>query len=176
MKRIIELQTEPRTLVLGEDQIHPQDEEEEPKDDDQEHSIPDDIDLPRYLFNSNLDSLPGYTNIRKQLKQKRHYEEFVKETRKILRLFSNKERKYDSKLVLYVCQLAEHYFSKPKSGPVKEEAVIQSVKGFYNDDECLVKSIIDLVLPNIQKSNVVRRLRSKTTTFFFGILAALVKR
>lgn len=172
MKRIVETSASTRTLNLGDDgsmvQILP--EQSQPLPQPIVAPIPVEI-PPKHLFNSNLKDLQGFRDMRKNLKIKNSLYEFISETAKILDLFSSKDRKYDAKLVQFVCEMAENFFvSHIKMGAIKEEAVIEVVKKFYNNDVELVKSIIQLVLPFVKKTNALRRLKFRVTRFFLVIM------
>lgn len=121
--------------------------------------------------------LGGFREIRKSVKMKILEDQFVMETKKILEYLDKNDKKYDSKIVLWVCNSAEQYFvSHKKMGEIKKRAVVNSVKMFYNDDARLVESIIDLVFPLIKKSNILRRSYNRVSRFVFLCLATLVSR
>jgi hypothetical protein len=54
-------------------------------------------------------------------------------------------------------------------GSLKEDAVIACVKQYFNNDIELVLKIIQLVLPNIPKSNFLRRNKNKIYNFFLQV-------
>ena len=168
MKRIIEQ----KSFVLGDDSFENNVVSISPP----VVSVPEEIIIPpKVLFNSNLKELNGFRDLRKQLKLKKLEAEFIFETSKVLSLFHNDDKKYDSQCVAYVAQLAEDYFiSHPKLGEIKERAVIESVKQYYNLDEKLVKSIIALVLPVIKKSTTYRRISNAVVFFLSRIVCDLL--
>ena len=168
MKRIISPQVS-RTMILGDDSVM---ESDEPKHLEAENVVlgvpsspPKDV-PPKELFGSNLKNLNGYREMRKKIKLQRLEAEFISQTSNMLTLFHTKEKHYDYKCVQYIVQLAEDYFvSHPKLGEIKERAVIASIKKFYNDDEELVKSIIQMVLPSIKRSTFLRRTANNVVFF-----------
>lgn len=177
MKRIISPQVS-RTMILGDDSVM---EKEEPRYQSKDISvenvglaIPSDV-PPKELFGSNLKNLNGYREMRKKIKLQRLEAEFISQTSSMLNLFHTKEKHYDYKCVQYIVQLAEDYFvSHPKLGEIKERAVVASIKKFYNDDEELVKSIIQMVLPSIKKSTLMRRSVNNIVFFLSAIVSILL--
>jgi hypothetical protein len=108
--------------------------------------------------------------MRKKIKLHRLEAEFISQTSSILNLFHSKEKQYDYKCVQYIVQLAEDYFvSHPKLGKIKERGVIAFIKKFYNDDDELVKSIIQMVLSSIKKSTFMRRTANNVVLFLSAI-------
>ena len=151
MKRILNEETKggssSREIVLGDDAF----EETEPVIPEPHISIDE---LPKRVLGASLKDLDGYRDLRKQKKIEKLENDFVSE---VMKLFENDEKKYDSQVVQFVAQLAEHHFiTHKKMGDSKERAVIQVVKKFYNNDEEFVRSIIKLVLPLIKKTNILR--------------------
>lgn len=181
MKRIISPQVS-RTMILGDDSVM---ENEEPKHLEADNVVlgvlepPKDNPLkdvpPKQLFGSNLKNLNGYREMRKKIKLQRLEAEFISQTSSMLTLFHTKEKHYDYKCVQYIVQLAEDYFvSHSKLGEIKERAVIASIKKFYNDDEELVKSIIQMVLPSIKRSTFLRRSANNVVFFLSAIVSILL--
>ena len=160
MKRIVT--DKPRTINLGVDEIIDEPSKETA---DEEVVLP-----PKYLFKTDLKELQGFRTLRREIKINNALNEFIIETSKILKLFSRQERKYDAEIIKFVCEMAEHTFVKhEKMGHIKERAVIQTCKPFYNNDDELVRSIVSLVLPLIKKTNAVRRLQHNINYFFWVI-------
>ncbi len=133
----------------------------------------DDIQIPSktILNNSDLSRLKGFTAVRKKIKQQAMKDEFVNQVSGVLDLFDKNDNKYESEITQFVCSVAEDYFvSHTKMGTIKEEAVIQCVSLYFNNDILLVKKIIQLVLPNVTKSNIFRRNKNKVFKFFFYLV------
>lgn len=157
MKKIVSQPS--NTMVLGEDSVQPPTPVVSPSSSPQ---VP-----PKTLLGNSLSKLHGFDELRKSIKIQNSISQFCTETQKILSMFDLNEKKYDHKIVLFVVELAEHFFvSEPKMGKVKSEAVVQCVAPFYNNDERLIKSIIDLVLPQVPKTNAYRRIKGKVKKFF----------
>jgi hypothetical protein len=174
MKRIVVSPTESErpAIVLGEEAIQS---ESVSKVDERLESITID-DLPKSLFGSSLKNIDGYREMRKYKKVQKLEQEFVSEMSKIMKLFQTEEKKYDAELVKFVCELAENYFVLYPSqmGGSKEKAVIKVVSPFFNHDELLIKKIIDLVLPTIKKTNILRRSKHRVKRLFLFLLSTLV--
>ena len=173
MKRILNEETKggssSREIVLGDDAF-----------DEPEPVIPEPIisidELPKRVLGASLKDLDGYRDLRKQKKIEKLENDFVSELSKVMKLFENDEKKYDSQVVQFVAQLAEHFFiTHKKMGDSKERAVIQVVKKFYNNDEELVRSIIKLILPLIKKTNILRRTSSRLQRLFLYVLTRLIR-
>lgn len=167
-----------RTLVLGEEMENKQPPPQEAKPISISlEAIPEEIPPKNILNGVSTKDLDGFREIRKQVKLKLLEDEFVSQTKKILELFDKQDKKYDSKVVLWACQSAEMYFvSHKKMGPIKERAVINAVKLFYNDDAQLVKSIIELVMPLVKKSNLLRRTYNRVSRFLLVLLASILSK
>jgi hypothetical protein len=173
MKRIVSSTVEQeKTMVLGEDAIESQCVS---KVDERLESITID-DLPKSLFGSSLKHIEGYRDMRKYKKVQKLEQEFVSEMSKIMRLFETDEKKYDAELVKFVCEIAENYFIlyPGQMGSSKKKAVIAVVSKFFNNDELLIEKIIDLVLPTIKKTNILRRSKHRVKRLFLYLLSTLV--
>ena len=89
-------------------------------------------------------------------------EDFVMKVRNDIDDYDKTENKYDHSLVLIVCNIAESFFVQYKTmGVIKKEAVIHALKPYFNDDTELLSKLIDFVYPQIKKSNILRRNRSR---------------
>lgn len=122
---------------------------------------------PKSVLFQDLSSLKGYAEKRKAVKDELKYAEFVEELLAVLSIFEGENKKYDSAMVLFVCNSAENYFSKKGSGEIKQRAVVDVCKKYYNNDEELVKSIIELLMPMICKSSMFSRSFQKLRNFFW---------
>lgn len=122
---------------------------------------------PKSVLFQDLSSLKGYTEKRKAVKDELKYAEFVEELQAVLSIFEGENKKYDSAMVLFVCNSAENYFSKKGSGEIKQKAVVDVCKKYYNNDEELLKSIIELLMPMISKSSMFSRSFQKLRNFFW---------
>ena len=123
------------------------------------------------LNNTDLKNLKVFRAVRTKLKQQAMKDEFVNQVSGVLDLFDKNDNKYESEITQFVCSVAEDFFiSHPKMGLIKEDAVVQCVSKYFNDDKELVKTIIQLVLPNITKTNIFRRNKQKIYNFFLLLL------
>lgn len=117
-------------------------------------------------------SLNAYDVARKGLKMidKRH--EFQMKVSRMLALIDPEEdnAKYNEEIVKFVCECAELFFLKPKSGQIKEEMAILLLKPYFNNDEKLIKKFIQLVFKDIRKANFLRRNYVRVRTFFCSFL------
>lgn len=178
MKRIVVSPTESErpAIVLGEESIQSQ-LESQPVISVEERlqSITID-DLPKSLFGESLKHIEGYRDMRKYKKVQKLEQEFVSEMSKIMQLFQKDDKKYDAELVKFVCEIAENYFVlyPGQMGASKKKAVIAVVSKFFNDDELLIEKIIDLVLPTIKKTNILRRSKHRIKRLFLYVLSMLV--
>ena len=98
-------------------------------------------------------------------------DDFIEQVSGVLDLFDTNSNKYEHEIVQFVCSVAEDFFiSHSKMGLIKEDAVVKCVSKYFNNDEELVRKIIQLVLPNITKSNVFRRNRQKFMNLVFFLV------
>ena len=148
--------------------------EQDPSDDALEEEIPKkmmSIPSKTILNNTDLKNLKGFRAVRKRIKQQNMKDEFIKQVSGVLDLFDKHDNKYEHEIIQFVCSVAEDFFiSHKKMGILKEEAVVKCVSKYFNDDEDLVRKIIQLVLPNIQKTNILRRNKQRIFNFFFGLV------
>lgn len=120
----------------------------------------------KVLFNTSLSNLKGYDEIRKQAKYDLKREEFINDCQEVLKYFKSKHTdKYDHKTLLFVMNLAEQYFYKPKSGETKLEAVLQLMLPYYDNNQDLLKNQIDLLLHKVEKYSMVSRYINKGAVF-----------
>ena len=122
------------------------------------------------LNNTSVHKIEGFDDIRSQGKIEKKKLEFLRETDKLLSLFDIDSKKYDHKLVLAICQSAEGFFNKRGMGDVKLYCVVESVKRFFNNDETLVKKIIDIIFPNIKQTSKYRRIKIWVLVFFSSLV------
>ena len=123
------------------------------------------------LNNTDLKNLKGFRAVRKRIKQQNMKDEFIKQVSGVLDLFDKKDNKYEHSIIEFVCSVAEDFFiSHAKMGILKEEAVVKCVSKYFNDDDELVRKIIQLVLPNVPKSNILRRNKQRIINFVFFLV------
>ena len=123
------------------------------------------------LNNSDLKRLKGFTQIRKKLKEDAMKKDFVDQVTGVLSLFDSSSNKYEHEIVAFVASVAEDFFiSHKKMGAIKESSVVECCAQYFNNDTELVRKIIQIVLPNVPKSNIFRRNKQRIISFFFGLL------
>lgn len=125
---------------------------------------------PNELFGMSLKKIDGYRDLRVNMKQNNELLEFINGFDNILQIFDVNDKHFDSKIVQFVAQSAEWFFVRKKCGELKEKAVIEVVKKYFNHDELLVKTIIKLVFPLIKKCSIYRRYKKKVSNFFLPLL------
>ncbi len=131
----------------------------------------------KVLFNTSLSNLKGYDEIRKQAKYDLKREEFINDCEEVLKYFKSKKNdKYDHKTLLFVMNLAEQYFYKPKSGETKLEAVLELMKPYYDDNEELLRNQIDLLLHKVEKYSMVSRYINKGAVFLCQSLSWILRK
>ena len=128
------------------------------------------------LNNTSVHKIEGFDDIRSKAKIENKKREFLKETDKLLSLFDIDSKKYDHKLVLAICQSAEDFFNKRKMGDIKLQCVVESVKRFFNNDEELVRKIIDIVFPDVKQTSKYRRIKIWLLVFFSSLVQIMSAR
>jgi hypothetical protein len=87
----------------------------------------------------------------------------------VLDLFESSSNKYEHEIVSFVCSVAEDWFiSHKQMGDLKEQSVIECCSRYFNNDVDLVKKIIQIVLPTVPKTNIIRRNKQKIISFVLG--------
>lgn len=164
LKSIVKIpSTPPRTLDLGkDDDDRPKKEENTKKE---KKAVP-----PKLVFNEKLD---GYDDMRKSKKEEVKLDAFLCEINDVFDYFETDDKKYNFKKLLWVCNQAENYFTKEKSGELKLKAVKLICAPYFNNDDVLLEEAIKSVLPLVKKSSVIRRVYYKTTNFFLSTLCRL---
>ena len=111
---------------------------------------------------------PLYTTALKSLKNGILEDDFKLAISKMIEIIDPKDVKYDENIVAFCCETVEHVITARQSGKQKERIVVEILLQYFNNDEVLIKKFIKLVLPNITKSNVVRRVCNRLNKFFFS--------
>jgi hypothetical protein len=123
------------------------------------------------LNNTNVKNLKNFRVIRRNVKQQLLKQEFILQVSSVLELFNKDENLYEHEIVSFVCNVAEEFFiSHKKMGDIKEASVIEVCKQYFNNDDKLVKTIIQLVLPAVPKSNFFRRNKQRIVGFFLQLV------
>jgi hypothetical protein len=123
------------------------------------------------LNNTNVKNLKNFRVIRRNVKQQLLKQEFILQVSSVLELFNKDENLYEHEIVSFVCNVAEEFFiSHKKMGDIKEASVVEVCKQYFNNDDKLVKTIIQLVLPAVPKSNFFRRNKQRIVGFFLQLV------
>lgn len=126
----------------------------------------------------NLSSIKGYEEKRKSIKANKLKAETIIELQKAFDIFDPNELKLNHSVVLFVAQVVEDIFNKPKQGPLKKEVVIEICKQYFNGEEALVEMVLELVFPKIIKTTLWRRNKQRLknlTIFFFEIFGPSIQ-
>ena len=117
----------------------------------------------------NLTGIKGYTEKKKSLKILKIKSETVDELKKAFIIFDKNELQLNHSIVLFVAQIVEDIFNKPKQGDIKREIVVDVCKEHFNGDPMLVEMVLDLIFHKIIKTTLWRRnkQRLKNIALFF---------
>lgn len=105
----------------------------------------------------NLGGIKGYTEKKKTLKLLKMKQDVIKELRNALDIFDPDEINLNHTAVLFCAQIVEDLFTTKGQGKIKEEVVIEVCKQFFNNDELLIKMVLELVFEKVVKTTVYRR-------------------
>lgn len=117
----------------------------------------------------NLTGIKGYTEKKKSLKMLRIKEETVAELKKAFAIFDKTELQLNHSAVLFVAQIVEDVFNKPKQGDLKRQVVVDVCSEYFNGEPALVEMVLDLVFDKVIKTTLWRRnkQRIKNIAVFF---------
>ena len=119
-------------------------------------------------------------NTKKNLKGKLKFNTFIENMNNILKSIDKEQlkskNKYDLQLVQFACQAVEDVFTEKNSGDIKLSAVIEVLKSFYDDNEDLIKTFVEISLKKIHHSTIYRRNKNKINNFFFWVWSLVAKR
>ena len=114
-------------------------------------------------------------NAKKTLKNKQKNTEFVSKMRHLLKSIDVSElKKYDTNLVLFVIETVEHVFTKRGSGDLKKAVSVELLMPFFDDNEALAASFIELLLRDMVHSTLLSRSKNKVAKFFLGLFKSAV--
>ena len=150
LKKVIPNQPQPE--LLGQE-AKKEPEILELKEEDIKLTIPES----KLKYGQNLKKLNGFREKRKNLKHQILLNEFIDEVENALSIFDEADKKYDRKLIQYICQIAEDVFTEKKMGEYKKQAVISVSKKYFDNNEKLVESLLEDSLCFIKKSTLYRR-------------------
>jgi len=117
----------------------------------------------------NLTGIKGYAEKKKSLKMIKIKDETIRELKKAFSIFDKTELELNHSAVLFVAQIVEDVFNKPKQGHLKRQVVVEVCSEYFNGEPALVEMVLDLVFEKIIKTTMWRRnkQRMKNIAVFF---------
>ena len=109
----------------------------------------------------NFKNLKGYKNKEKEYKLNMKKQAIVDHINNALSIYTDEEKKYNTDIVIFVCQCAEDLITSAKSGKLKAEVVMKVCAKYFDDKEDLVMVIINLMYEKIIKTSLARRNKLK---------------
>jgi len=109
----------------------------------------------------NFKNLKGYKNKEKEYKLNMKKTAIVDHINNALSIYTDEEKKYNTDIVIFVCQCAEDLITTSKSGKLKSEVVMKVCAKYFDDKEDLVMVIINLMYEKIVKTSLTRRNKLK---------------
>lgn len=126
----------------------------------------------------NLSGIKGYKEKKKSIKELKLKTETITELKRAFDIFDPSELKLNHSVVLFVAQVVEDIFNKPKQGELKREVVVEICKHYFNGEAPLVEMVLDLVFPKIIKTTLWRRNKQRMKNlaiFFFEIFGPTIQ-
>ena len=109
----------------------------------------------------NFKNLKGYKNKEKEYKLNMKKQAIVDHINNALTIYTDEEKKYNTDIVIFVCQCAEDLITSAKSGKLKSEVVMKVCAKYFDGKEELVMVIINLMYEKIIKTSLARRNKLK---------------
>jgi hypothetical protein len=109
----------------------------------------------------NYKNLKGYKNKEKAYKLNMKKQLIIEHINHALNIYTDEEKKYNTDIVIFVCQCVEDLITSAKSGALKSEVVMKVCSKYFDDKEDLVMVIINLMYEKIIKTSLVRRNKLK---------------
>lgn len=109
----------------------------------------------------NFKNLKGYKNKEKEYKLNMKKQAIIDHINNALNIYTDEEKKYNTDIVIFVCQCVEDLITSSKSGKLKSEVVMKVCAKYFDDKEDLVMVIINLMYDKIIKTSLVRRNKLK---------------
>ena len=109
----------------------------------------------------NFKNLKGYKNKEKEYKLNMKKQAIIDHINNALNIYTDEEKKYNTDIVIFVCQCAEDLITSAKSGKLKAEVVMKVCAKYFDDKEDLVMVIINLMYEKIIKTSLARRNKLK---------------
>ena len=109
----------------------------------------------------NFKNLKGYKNKEKEYKLNLKKQAIIDHINNALSIYTDEEKKYNTDIVIFVCQCVEDLITSAKSGKLKAEVVMKVCAKYFDDKEDLVMVIINLMYEKIVKTSLARRNKLK---------------
>ena len=109
----------------------------------------------------NFKNLKGYKNKEKEYKLNMKKQAIIDHINNALSIYTDEEKKYNTDIVIFVCQCAEDLITSAKSGKLKAEVVMKVCAKYFDEKEDLVMVIINLMYEKIVKTSLARRNKLK---------------
>jgi predicted SprT family Zn-dependent metalloprotease len=109
----------------------------------------------------NFKNLKGYKNKEKEYKLNMKKQAIIDHINNALNIYTDEEKKYNTDIVIFVCQCAEDLITTAKSGKLKAEVVMKVCSKYFDGKEDLVMVIINLMYEKIVKTSLARRNKLK---------------
>jgi len=113
----------------------------------------------------NFKNLKGYKTKEKAYKLNLKKQLIIDHITKALNIYTDDEKKYNTDIILFVCQCVEDLIHAPKAGALKSEVVQKVCAKYFDDKEELVMVMINLMYEKIVKTSFMRRLKLKAQRF-----------
>lgn len=109
----------------------------------------------------NFKNLKGYKSKEKEYKLGLKKQAIIDHINNALTIYTDEEKKYNTDIVIFVCQCAEDLITTAKSGALKAEVVMKVCSKYFDGKEDLVMVIINLMYEKIIKTSLARRNKLK---------------
>ncbi len=109
----------------------------------------------------NFKNLKGYQSKEKAYKLNLKKQAIIDHINNALSIYTDEEKKYNTDIVIFVCQCVEDLITTSKSGKLKAEVVMKVCAKYFDDKEDLVMVIINLMYDKIIKTSLARRQKMK---------------
>ena len=128
---------------------------------------------PSVIYGHSLKKIKSYKNVRREYKLSNQKTVFLQDVGAILKEFPVENHTYDDELLIEISNIAEKYFvygSKDERNKIKQEALDELMLPYFKDDLQLLHKTIQHVWKKIKKTNVLKRVWSRTKHFFFQMV------
>lgn len=113
----------------------------------------------------NFKNLKGYKTKEKAYKLNLKKQLIIDHINKALNIYTDEEKKYNTDIVLFVCQCVEDLIHAPKAGGLKSEVVQKVCAQYFDGKEELVMVMINVMFEKIIKTSFMRRSKLKMQRF-----------